>query len=221
MNNMRTIKVTGKGRVNVRPDMIRITITLEGTHKDYGEALKRSSKDTETLKNLVESLGFEKTDLKTLSFDIDTEYESYEEKGNYRQRFIGYKYEHELKLEFVSDNDRLGEIVFALAGSEVHPEFSISYIVKDKEAVKNELLERSVVDAKAKAALLAGAAGVTLKDIVNIDYSWGEIDLEYELMRNDFSGRASAWGSGDGCPMNFEPDDIAVTDTVTVVWEIE
>ena len=174
-----------------------------------------------TLKNLVESLGFEKTDLKTTSFDIDTEYESYEEKGNYRQRFIGYKYEHELKLEFESDNDRLGQIVYALAGSDLNPEFSISYTVKDKEAVKDDLLERSIADAKAKAAVLSNAAGVTLKDIVSIDYSWGEMDFEINLLSNNLSGRNERWSCGDGLPMNFEPDDIAVTDTVTVVWEIE
>ncbi|MBR6488426.1 MAG: SIMPL domain-containing protein [Clostridiales bacterium] len=217
---MRTIKVTGKGAVKVHPDMIRITITLEGTHKDYGEALKRSSKDTETLRDLVESLGFAKTDLKTLSFDIDTKYESYEERGNYKQRFIGYEYEHEMKLEFDADNDRLGKIVYALAGSDITPEFSISYTVKDKEAVKNVLLEKSIADAKAKAAVLSNAAGVTLKDILNIDYSWGEMDLEVSLMSNCFSNRTERWSSGDGCPMNFEPDDIAVTDTVTVVWEM-
>ena len=189
MNNMRTIRVTGKGRTLVRPDMMRLSITLEGTHKDYGEALKRSSTDTETLKNLVESLGFEKTDLKTTSFDIDTEYESYEERGTYKQRFIGYKYEHELKLGFEADNDRLGKLVYALAGSDLNPEFSISYTVKDKEAVKNDLLERSIADAKAKAAVLSNAAGVTLKDIVSIDYSWGEMDLEINLLSNNFSGR--------------------------------
>ena len=221
MENMRTIKVTGKGVVKVHPDMIRITITLEGTHKDYGEALKRSSKDTETLMDLVEGLGFAKTDLKTLSFDIDTEYESYEERGNYRQRFVGYKYEHELKLEFDSDNDRLGKIVYALAGSDINPEFSISYTVKDKEAVKNVLLEKSIADAKEKAAILSNAAGVTLKDIVNINYSWGEMDLEVSLMTNCFSNRTERWSSGDGCPMNFDPDDITVTDTVTVVWKLE
>ena len=87
MENMRTIKVTGKGAVKVHPDMIKITITLEGTHKDYGEALKCSSNDTEKLRNLVESLGFAKTDLKTLSFDIDTKYESYEESAAYKYLF--------------------------------------------------------------------------------------------------------------------------------------
>ena len=40
MINMRTIRVTGKGQIKVKPDTTRITMTLEGTYPDYGEALR-------------------------------------------------------------------------------------------------------------------------------------------------------------------------------------
>lgn len=43
---MRTIRVTGKGQIMVKPDMTRITMTLEGLFKDYGETLRHSSEDT-------------------------------------------------------------------------------------------------------------------------------------------------------------------------------
>ena len=43
MSNMRTIRVTGKGRLKVRPDTTRITISLEGTWPEYGETLRHSS----------------------------------------------------------------------------------------------------------------------------------------------------------------------------------
>ena len=57
---MRTIRVTGKGQIKVRPDMTRITLSLEGTYPEYGEALRRSSKDTEQLKDLLTGFGFER-----------------------------------------------------------------------------------------------------------------------------------------------------------------
>ncbi len=38
---------------------------------------------------------------------------------------------------------------------------------------KSELLGKAVTDAKEKASVLTQAAGVTLKDIQSIDYSWG------------------------------------------------
>ena len=81
MSNMRTIRVTGRGQMKVHPDMTRIIITLEGRHKEYGETLRRSSEDTEQLRDLLSAFGFERSDLKTLNFGVDTEYETYKEKG--------------------------------------------------------------------------------------------------------------------------------------------
>ena len=96
---MRTIRVTGKGMLKVRPDMTRIVITLEGTNMDYGDTLKESAWDTEQLKDTLEPFGFEREELKTLSFSVDTEYESYKVKDEYKRRFAGYKFTHVLKLE--------------------------------------------------------------------------------------------------------------------------
>ena len=90
---MRTIRVTGKGQIKVHPDMTRITLTLKGIGLDYGETLKRSSENTERLKDILEPFGFERSDLKTLSFDVDPEFESYEErhigKTEYKRRLVG------------------------------------------------------------------------------------------------------------------------------------
>ena len=74
MINMRTIRVTGKGQIKVKPDTTRITMTLEGTYPDYGEALRHSSLDTEQLKDVLSAFGFERSDLKTLNLDVETEY---------------------------------------------------------------------------------------------------------------------------------------------------
>lgn len=220
---MRTIRVTGKGQIKVKPDMTRITITLEGLYPNYAETLRRSSEDTDSLKDVLAAFGFERTDLKTLSFNVDTEYESYKDHGAYKQRFVGYRFRHLLKLEFDSNNERLGKILYALGNCDLKPEFRISYTVKDPEAAKNELLGRAVKDAKEKAAVITAAAGVMLKDIQSIDYSWGEIEFEVSPMNRLMKACAPVPAAcEDACyDMDIEPDDIEVADTVTVVWEIE
>ena len=95
---------------------------------------------------------------------------------------MGYKYHHQMKVEFDSDNERLGKILYALANCRVSPEFRLSYTVRDPEAAKNELLGKAVSDAAAKAEVLTRAAGVTLKEIQSIDYSWGKIEFETRPM---------------------------------------
>ncbi len=219
---MRTIRVTGKGQIKVKPDMIRITMTLTDLYKEYGEALHHSSEDTEVLKDVLTEFGFERSDLKTLSFNVDTEYESYRDRNNdYKQKFVGYRYNHILKVEFESDNDRLGKILYALANCKVKPEFRISYTVKDSEESKNLLLGKAVTDARDKAFVLTQAGGITLKDIQSIDYSWGEIDFEYRPMRGDVLMECCEAPTAKSYSLDIEPDDINVSDTVTVVWEIE
>ena len=220
LSEIRTIRVTGKGKIEVKPDMTRITLTLEGTYPEYDETLRRSSESTDQMKDLLSNFGFERSDLKTLNFSVDTDYESYRENGEYKQRFIGYKFRHILKVEFDSDNKRLGKILFGLAHCPQHPEFRISYTVKDAEAAKNELLGKAVKDAKEKAAVLTQAAEVNLKNILSIDYSWGEIDFEVSPM-NKMMLCESCSAPDDSYDLDIEPDDIDISDTVTVVWEIE
>ena len=222
MTNERIIKVTGKGNLKIKPDMTRITITLEGQNKEYDKTLAQSSRDTEALKDILEKQGIDRTAVKTLMFNIDTKYEGYQAwDKSWKERFVGYEFKHVVKVEFDSDNERLGKILFSLANAkDIHPDSRLSYTVKDPEASKNQLLGKAVADAKAKAEVLTKAAGVSLKDIKNIDYSWAEIQFEYAPMnRNMFCNKVMADGAG-AFDMDIEPDDISVSDTVTVVWEI-
>ena len=203
----RTIRVTGKGKLSVKPDMIRLRINIEGMYEEYDETLRKSSDCVEILKNLIEKLGYERKELKTLYFNIDTEYESYQARDkSWKRRFKGYKYVHRMKLEFPADNKRLGKILYVLAHCSVSPEFSIEYTVADPEKSKNELL----------------AAAVNLGKIINIDYSWGEIDFVSRPLQ-EMSLRCCEPEECESASydMDIEPDDIDISDTVTVIWGLE
>lgn len=175
------------------------------------------------LKDLFEKLGFQRKDLKTVYFNVDTEYESYQDRDkSWKRRFKGYKYNHHMKIEFAADNKRLGQVLYALAHSSLRPEFSIEYTVADVEKCKNELLHKAIEDSIQKAQVLTTAANVKLGEIQAIDYSWGEIDFvtkplnEMRLMECT-ECEMSAPGAYD---IDIEADDINVTDTATVIWEI-
>ena len=129
----KTIKITGKGKVSVKPDIIRLNMTMEESYKEYEVTLRQSSETTKILKELFVSLGFKNDDLKTRSFDINTKYESYKAKDqSWKKRLIGYTYTHHMLIEFDADNKKLGEILYALAHSVITPEISIEYTVSYK-----------------------------------------------------------------------------------------
>ena len=218
MDAARTIRVTGKGSVKLAPDATRLTMTLRGTEKEYADALERSAKETEALKDALAPLGFGRDELRTLSFSVDMRYESYrDENGDYQQRFAGYEYIHSLKLEFDRDNALLGRTLHTLAHGAVEAEFRIGYFLRDAEGAKNALLAEAVKDAKTKAAVLAEAAGVKLGAVRVIDYSWGGTSLEVMPVPRMMNVAAKAEASFD---MDINPEDIEVSDQVTVVWEI-
>lgn len=220
----RTIRVTGKGKLSVKPDLTRLVMTLEGIDRDYGEMLHLSSNYTDFLKDIFVNFGFKRSDLKTLYFNVDTQYSHYwDKKNDSKRRFEGYKFVHRMKVEFPIDNELLGKLLFALANCRVNPKFKIEYTIADKEKSKNELLASAVEDSKNKAEVLSKAAGVTLGDIQIIDYSWGEIDFVTRPM-NDMIMECEtrvAEPMGASYDLDIEPDNIDVTDTVTVVWKIQ
>ena len=217
MEEIRMIRVTGKGQLKLRPDTTRITMTLSGVYKEYADALEHSASDTETLKDVLAPFGFARTELKTLQFRVDPEYEGYDNHGVYQNRFVGYRYRHVLKLEFASDHTLLGKVLYALAHAAADPELQIGYTLKDPETAKTLLLEKAVADAKAKAEVLSKAAGVTLGEIRSIDYSWGSMEFAVHPMPRML---CKAEASCDSADFDIEPDDIEASDTVTVIWEI-
>ncbi len=221
MEKQRTICVTGKGTLKLRPDLTRLTITLQGTDADYGAVLQRSAEDTETLRTVLAGLGFARETLKTVQFDVDTVYEGYQdEKGVYRNRFTGYQFQHTLKLEFPIDDRLLGRALYELAHCGAKPEFHIAYTLSDPESAKSALLSKAVHDARAKAETLAAAAGVALGGIRSIDYSMEQLNMEVRPMRKLAMADNCAVESAGRYDMNITPDDISVSDTVTVLWEI-
>lgn len=214
----RTMKVTGKGKISVMPDTIRLLITQRGTKREYDEAVKESARQKGELNEALVSAGLNKSELKTLSFDIDTDFDRYQEKGAWKKTFKGYKFTHRMKVEFPLNNEILGRVLGAISKCPGHPEFSILFTVDDPEPKKNELLGKAIEDSKNKAEVMAKASGVNLGKIMNIDYSWGEVELVSgfgNAMTAFCDSKASA-----SMDIDVEPDDIDMTDTVTIVWEL-
>lgn len=218
----RIIKVTGKGKILVKPNTIRLNIKAESVYKEYEQTVQKSTEATYILRETIEKAGLKAEDLKTVHFDIDSEYESYRDKNDdYRSRFVGYKYTHSMYIQFSNDNKQLGRVLYELAHCNVKIEFSICYTVKDADAVKNELIGKAVEDSKVKANVLAKAAGVSLGEIKSIDFSWGEIKIFSKPLDFGSCDMLLEEAEPKTYDIDIEADDIDVQDTVTIIWEIK
>ena len=206
----RTIRVTGKGKLAVKPDLIELTLSIKDIKKEYDELLKRSSSATNEVKELLEKIGFERKNIN-----------SYRDKNDkWVEEFKGYSFIHKMKIEFEANNKMLGRVLYTLSKSTSYPSFSISYTVSNPEKYKNKLLENAINNSKEKAIVLANASGVKLGNILSIDYSWSELRISSSPFEN------KKWffeedNDESDYVIDVEIDDIDVTDTVTVIWNIE
>ena len=223
---MRSIRVTGKGNVSVAPDLIQANITITGIKPKYEDAVKESAKNGASLKEAIKRAGLDPDTLKTSRFNISPYYERYQDiKKQWKQKLIGYQFNHMFVIRFDNDNEILGKVLYELAHYDNNATFNISYTVKDIESVKAELLKDAVADSRRKAEVIACAAKVGLKEIEQIDYSWGEVHMfsnPVSFPKFDLDGADMARSrKARSYDIDIEADDIRVSDTVTIVWSIE
>lgn len=217
----RTITVKGVGSVSVRPDYITLTLSITEKNMDYEAAMDGAARRIARLEGAAAETGFEQGALKTLSFNVNTQYESVrDDNGSYQNVFAGYACLYRLKLAFGLDSERLAAVLSAIAASGAEPELNISFTVKDPAKVGEELLASAAANAREKAAALCRASGVGLGKLISISYSWDELSIvsptRYELA----DCAMPLMAAGKRCAPEIEPDDIDLRDTAAFVWEI-
>ena len=219
----RRICVKGTGKVSLRADRVRVRMEIAAKTTEYAEAYQKSAEQALEVKEAFAGLGFAGEELKTSSYWVNPEYESYQDEGfQWKQRFVGYTAMQVMTVEFDRDPELLGKVVLAVSRLSSGPSFSIDYTVKDVEGAKNAMLRGAVEDSRRKAELLAEAAGVSLGELVTIEYNWSDMVFSVRPMNEMMlkSASRSAEESVSDFAAQIEPEEIRAEDTVTVVWEI-
>lgn len=207
----RVLRVTGEGTVTAEPDLVVLIFDIEERKMKYEECIISMNSRVDTIRRELESLGIEKTALKTTDFSVKPDY-VYDDKRR-EQVFNGYQSHHKLLLKLDLNRERLNVILDTLAKSASTAKMSIAFEVKDKDRFRKALLEDAVRKARMNADTIAAGSGITMGQILSIEYNRREVrfagTLKYTL--NEISPRASP---------DITPSEVSGTDSVTVVWEI-
>ena len=210
---MKLMKVQGKGRLAVEPDIVTMSFDVETKSHDYAETLRKLNTRTEDLRTSMKTAGIDRTELKTTNFNvsIDTQYKGGE------HIFAGYSASHCLQIELPVDKELMNRILRHIAKGHSGAKIKISFSVKDKETLRKRVLAEAVRVAKTNASALAEAAGVTLGKIHQIDYGWAEIHI-YDREASMVCQPALESPDYDA---DIEPEDVVSEDNVTLVYEIQ
>ena len=202
--NEKLITVTGKGAIHVVPDVTRVELTLQSIHDTYEDAYAQAKSNTERLSQIMKEVALDVTLPKTIRLDIDKRTQNeYDKFGNFKsKKFIGFELDHKVRIDLGMDNVLLNNIIKRIGKMLKQAEISIGYTVRDPRPSQLKMLERAVKDAKEKASIMAKACDCKLHVYSQARMIHG---ADEALCCNEES-------------LDITPEDLAVSDDVTVVW---
>jgi uncharacterized protein YggE len=161
----RTIQVSGEGRAQAAPDVARVTIGVQA--RDAASLAKASADATARMRKVLAALekgGVASKDVRTVRYDVEVQ-RSYEKSSP--GAVTGYLVSNQVAVT-VRDLARLGAILDQVVAAGSNAVEGLVLEKEDTTAERARALEAAVADARAKAAVLAKAAGVALGEVVRV-----------------------------------------------------
>jgi uncharacterized protein len=163
----RTVTVQGVGKVQAVPDIatLRMEVSQEGASLDAISSEVR--KNMSAILERLHKEGVADKDVQTESYQVYPRYEQ-DKRGNSQRS--GFRVSNRVAAK-IRDLKKVGRILTAVTGAGATSVTGPEFDVDNHAQVEREALAKAMEDAKANAAVLAAAAGVSLGDVVAISQS--------------------------------------------------
>ena len=201
------ITVTGEASVQAVPDMATVSLGVTTVAATAAEAM---AANTAALAQVIERLkaaGIEPRDLQTASLSLNPNWTGYDS-SNQPQTITGYTASNQLSVR-VRDVSKLGAVLDAAITDGANTLNGISFELAEPRPVLDQARKAATEDARARAELLAAAAGVKLGRVLSITEGGG-----YGGPMPMFKADAAS------APVPVEAGEIGLTAAVTVTFEI-
>jgi len=174
--NVRSMSVNGIGRVKIVPDIATINIGVRTEAEAIAEALDGNTAQANEISRVLQDLGVEEKDIQTSNFNVYPSERYNPMTGQVEGRY--FVVENTVNVT-VRDLSSLGTVLNAVVEAGANSIYGITFNVEDRSAAVAEARELAIVDAKAKAEAIAGAAGVQLGEIINISVYEGSTPITF------------------------------------------
>jgi len=207
---VRTVTVSGSGKVYLTPDIAYVTI---GVHVEGYDATKAVAENNQSAKEVIDTLkamGIDSKDIQTTNFSIYPQQE-YDTDGKPTGE-IKYVVDNSVFVT-VRDLGQIGEVLDEAVKSGANSINGIQFDVADKTAAQSQARKAAVTNAALKAQELAEAAGVTLGPVITLSESTsGAPSPMYDL-------RASVAMAESSVPV--EAGQMTLVIEVNIVYQIK
>src|SRR3954447_16516618 len=150
-----TISVTGSGTVTTEPDAATTSFGVVTQGSTAREAMSQNSAEMAKVIEALKRAGVASKDLQTQYVSLDPRYD------NQGREVVGYSASNSVSA-IVRELSQAGAVIDAAVAAGANNVSGPSLSRDDQGKLYNDALERAVADAKAKAEVLARAAGVSV-----------------------------------------------------------
>jgi len=205
---MRTMNVTGTGKVYLTPDIVYINVGVHTEGPNAAEAVAQNNSQAAKLKSSLIASGVAEKDIQTTNFSIYPQ-QKFDDKGQPTGE-ITYMVDNTVAIT-VRDTSKVGDVLDAAVKAGANNIFGIQFDVEDKSEAMSQAREAAVKNAETVANELATAAGVTLGPIQTISSYGGAPVPIYE-------GKGGGMAAASNVPVS--PGQMVLTVDVSMVYEI-
>ncbi len=167
--SVRTIAVSGTGKVTLTPDIAYISIGVHSENKDARRAVSENSAQSGDLITALKKAGVDAKDIRTTNFSI---YPQQQYGPNGERTGILYAVDNTVYVT-VRDLDTIGALLNAAVEAGANNIGGIRFDVADRTAAYQDALKAAMNDARAQAEVLADAAGVSVGAVQQINAAVG------------------------------------------------
>jgi uncharacterized protein YggE len=162
----RQVTVVGAAEVEAAPDRATVSAGVDTQSETAAEALAAHSAAMTRVFAALEAAGIDRRDMQTSNLQLGAVWEPYRD-GEQPPRVIGYQASNMVTVR-VRDVTAVGAVVDAVATAGANRLNGVGFELSDPRAALDKAREQAVADARARAELYAGAAGVTLGPVLAI-----------------------------------------------------
>jgi uncharacterized protein YggE len=219
-----TISVTGTGKVTAAPDIAELFVGVFTHAKTAPDAVSANSKAMAALHIMLEEWCIARKDVRTMHLLVAPRFSEQRETregsrtAHFTPKLIGYDVTNEIRIT-CREVSRVGGLLQALVEVGANQVRRVGFRFGNLEDLLEEARKRAMADARRKAEVLAGVAGVGAGSPLRIAEGGG---FEPRLFPSPFAPSMEYLPSvSAGPPPPIEPGEEDVSVTVRVIYELE
>ena len=208
----RTITVVGLGKVNLVPDIAKISLGAQARASTVAIARDEVEQKMASVAAALTELGIAEKDIQSSYYSIYYEQEPYQppmsEEGSVVEPKGVYNVSSMLEVT-VRDVEKAGDVLDSTVAAGANQVYGVTFTVSDNSKWESQAREKAMADARLRAGELAGLAGVKLGEVLSVSEVIGGSVLAY--------AERGMGGGGGG----IAPGELEMSTQVQVTFALE